>query len=382
MYCGATVVVQEAIQAAAAATIPNLLKLARAAAQSSNYQEAYDYFTRVLELDAGNSESWTGKAEAAGRMSGQSTFRMPEMINYFRNALEVAPEDQRTQIRHEAAQVICRITCDDYMKMRSALSGAFWQRATWIFYLNRVRAIIQVLEDANRLIQNNTSLLKTLIWVCDDNSSRVYSQDRFGKRIRGPEFDSRWREEINAKKTKYTQELDSLNRPAALAKIEENREPAPAPISGYTASFPGNRVVFVGVGAIIVMGLMLIVAAIALNEPKTQSTGIANQATPVFSPSTSTSTPNSNGLKKSDPPKTISHGVTRKAYDLMREGMTKAQCDEIVGFSGKIYKTYHYAAGSGLGTGGYFVSWKKGHAEIAVQFDNGFLIMKFPENLN
>src|SRR5688572_15693536 len=79
MYCGATVVVHEAIQAAAAATVPNLLKLARAAAQSSNYVEAYDYFTRVLELDGGNSNAWAGKAEAAGRLSGQHSFRMPEM---------------------------------------------------------------------------------------------------------------------------------------------------------------------------------------------------------------------------------------------------------------------------------------------------------------
>lgn len=78
---------------------------------------------------------------------------------------------------------------------------------------------------------------------------------------------------------------------------------------------------------------------------------------------------------------TVSYGVTRKAYNMMTEGMTKAQCDEIVGFSGAIYKEYQYAAGSGLGKGGYFVSWKTGNAEIAAQFDNGSLIMKFPDNL-
>jgi hypothetical protein len=61
--------------------------------------------------------------------------------------------------------------------------------------------------------------------------------------------------------------------------------------------------------------------------------------------------------------------------------MTKSQCDEIVGFSGEIYKKYQYAAGSGLGTGGFFVRWKKGEAEISAQFDNGSLTMKFPDNL-
>jgi hypothetical protein len=77
----------------------------------------------------------------------------------------------------------------------------------------------------------------------------------------------------------------------------------------------------------------------------------------------------------------VSYGVTRKAFNMMTEGMTKAQCDEIVGFSGETYKRYEYPAGSGLGTGGYFASWKKGNAEISAQFDNGSLIMKFPDNL-
>lgn len=76
------------------------------------------------------------------------------------------------------------------------------------------------------------------------------------------------------------------------------------------------------------------------------------------------------------------HGVTRKAYGMMADGMTKAQCDEIVGFSGEIYKSYQYAAGSRLGAGGYFVRWKKGNSEISAQFDNGSLTMKFNENLN
>jgi len=66
---------------------------------------------------------------------------------------------------------------------------------------------------------------------------------------------------------------------------------------------------------------------------------------------------------------------------MIADGMTKEQCDEIVGFSGEIYKSYKYAEGSGLGAGGYFVRWKKGSSEISAQFDNGSLILKFNENL-
>lgn len=79
--------------------------------------------------------------------------------------------------------------------------------------------------------------------------------------------------------------------------------------------------------------------------------------------------------------KDTAYGVTRKAYDMMADGMTKTQCDEIVGFSGEIYKSYQYAAGSGLGKGGNFVRWKKENAEIAAQFDDDSLTMKFSKNL-
>ncbi len=287
MYCGATVVVRDAIQAAAAASVPNLLKLARAAAQSSNHQEAYNYFTRVLEVDGTNAEAWSGKAEAAGSMSGQHSFRMPEMINYFRNAIEAASDDQRAEIKDKAAQVICKLISDDYMKMHSALSPAFWENATWIFYLNRVRALITLLEDANKLIPNNNSILKAIIWICDGNSNRIYAQNKFGQRFRGPEFDSQWKAEINNKKRNYTEELHTLNRPLGLPAITNaTRDPATAAVSRSTVvSAIDSRLVIIGLGAVLIVGLVLMIVAIAVNQRNTQATRVANQPSPTLTPS-------------------------------------------------------------------------------------------------
>src|SRR5207247_5337586 len=87
MYCAGTIVVREAIQAVAAASLPNLFKLARTAAEAENHQQAYEYFSRILEIDGQNSEAWAGKAKAAGWLSGQNQFRLPEMVACFRNAL-------------------------------------------------------------------------------------------------------------------------------------------------------------------------------------------------------------------------------------------------------------------------------------------------------
>ena len=68
MYCGSDIIVQEAIKAAGV-NIANLLNLARNAAVSGNNQEAYDYYTKILEINVQSYEAWFGKGEAAGWMS-------------------------------------------------------------------------------------------------------------------------------------------------------------------------------------------------------------------------------------------------------------------------------------------------------------------------
>ncbi|MGH9927831.1 MAG: tetratricopeptide repeat protein [Pyrinomonadaceae bacterium] len=117
-------IVREAIQAAAGASVPNLLKLARTAEESSNHQEAYDYFSRVLELDGDNSEAWAGKGAAAGWLS-----RLPEMIKCFRNAIEVAPSESRAAIRKKAAASMSRVTTHSFHDMHAqTISGVRGER--------------------------------------------------------------------------------------------------------------------------------------------------------------------------------------------------------------------------------------------------------------
>jgi tetratricopeptide (TPR) repeat protein len=119
MYCGGTIVVREAIHAAAVASLPNLLRLARTATQSRNYREAYEYFTRVLEADADNWEAWAGKAEASGLMAGPQEVRLQEIVTCFANALQSAPEQEREGIQHRIAEVVDQVAGQYYTQMRS-----------------------------------------------------------------------------------------------------------------------------------------------------------------------------------------------------------------------------------------------------------------------
>ena len=66
MYCGVDVKVREAINLKRDINIPNLLILASISLKSKNFQEAYNYYNRILESDVSNCDAWFGKGEAVG----------------------------------------------------------------------------------------------------------------------------------------------------------------------------------------------------------------------------------------------------------------------------------------------------------------------------
>jgi Flp pilus assembly protein TadD len=103
MYCGVSVVVRQAIAAATGSNVSNLLQLADQAAKAGNNKEAFDYYTRVLEVDSDNAEAWFGKGEAAGCLSTLQEFRLAEMISGIERALQLIPEAKKTEMNARAA---------------------------------------------------------------------------------------------------------------------------------------------------------------------------------------------------------------------------------------------------------------------------------------
>lgn len=101
MYCGFDIVVQEAINAAGA-NVENLLKLASAAQEAGNYQEAYDYFTKVLEYEANNHSAHLGKGICAAKLSTTEKFRFDELKAGLINAVNNAPGGKKEEIKAEA----------------------------------------------------------------------------------------------------------------------------------------------------------------------------------------------------------------------------------------------------------------------------------------
>ena len=125
MYCGSSVIVRVAIQNAAKGNIGTWIMLAAAAADANNHQEAYDYYTRVLEIDPTISQAWAGKASAAGWMSTLASFRLPEMLSGFQKAIECAAPELQTDVKHTAALQIHQIIDAYYRIARQHLNESY-----------------------------------------------------------------------------------------------------------------------------------------------------------------------------------------------------------------------------------------------------------------
>lgn len=74
-----------------AETAGNYLALAEAAEAAGNHEEAYQYFTKVLEAEPRNPRAWLGKGTAAGWGSDLRTDRLREAIAGMQKAVQGDP---------------------------------------------------------------------------------------------------------------------------------------------------------------------------------------------------------------------------------------------------------------------------------------------------
>ena len=210
MYCGSDIVVRQAIQKAVAESGPklaNLLNLAKTAQDSENNQEAYDYYTKVLEIDPENSEAWFGKAETAGWTSTLSQFRLPEMVSGVKKAIEYASEDRKEELRVQAARTINNITIAYYNLAKDSLSEYLsYDGGSWGEYLGQCDVAVKALESAHGYAPEDLQTMENIILICKDNIEGVEYKDQTNLDINGdpvstavgvkPEYEKTLKEKI------------------------------------------------------------------------------------------------------------------------------------------------------------------------------------------
>jgi hypothetical protein len=226
MYCGTSVITGEAIQQTATGNARNWLVLANAAAEAGNHKEAYDYCTRILEVDPKNSEAWAGKAAAAGWMSTLASFRLPEMLAGFQKAIECSEPEKQTEVERTAALQIYEIVNAYYRLSKQHLNEFISVDDVWNDYLLQCDLMMSALEIARTYCPNEQSILDYLIYIHRDNIQGIAYVDQFapnGPMQRVKMLNPQYEEKLRSKLTYYTtkkRQLDPSYQPEEIKKAK------------------------------------------------------------------------------------------------------------------------------------------------------------------
>ena len=165
MYCGKDIIVRQAVQAKAGPTVQNWMNLAAAAAEAGNHEEAYGYFTRVLEVEPENYEAWLGKAVAAGWGSGLNADRFSELLAGIQRALEYAPDAEKNLVCKRGADVASGITMAYFKLSVEHTQEYIALDDTWAEHIARCLQMLTLLDVANTLDPTNRHVVKNGIAI-------------------------------------------------------------------------------------------------------------------------------------------------------------------------------------------------------------------------
>ncbi|EMK5745689.1 tetratricopeptide repeat protein [Proteus mirabilis] len=174
----------------------NYLVLARTAALAGNYEEALNYFNKVLEIDPANVNAWFGKGEASGWLSTVSNLRFGEMTVAFESALKFS--DYSDELKKECAKSINEIVTACYSICKNHVIEFVALQDTWTNYIQQAQQMISMYELAHAYDPENKVILENIITLCegciegiaytdpyDDNMSKsVFLSPEYEKKVR------------------------------------------------------------------------------------------------------------------------------------------------------------------------------------------------------
>ena len=96
MYCGYDIIIHETKDDSQKSKVANWLKLADSV-KGSNFEEAYNYYSKVLEVEPENYKAWFGKALMTCKLSKLDKPRADEIINLVRISIDLCHEEMTDQ---------------------------------------------------------------------------------------------------------------------------------------------------------------------------------------------------------------------------------------------------------------------------------------------
>jgi tetratricopeptide (TPR) repeat protein len=113
MHCGSKIIVHEAIRAVRVDNthmIDTWMKMGDLAAESQNLSEAYEYYTKVVEVQPDNYWAIYKKGKAAGWQSTLANVRFTESAVCFAKAIELALENDKEQLKKDSTEEIKKLS--------------------------------------------------------------------------------------------------------------------------------------------------------------------------------------------------------------------------------------------------------------------------------
>jgi hypothetical protein len=117
----------------------NLGMLANLALQSRDYPLALEYANRVLEIDSKSPVAWFCRSFVVGHFSTIENFRVSEMLDGFKTAIESAPEDERPELQDRCA-IALNDVCRPLM-VQSLAQAANFARVDWTWEAHHGRCM-------------------------------------------------------------------------------------------------------------------------------------------------------------------------------------------------------------------------------------------------
>ncbi len=109
MHCGSEIIVEDAIKKVkvdGVVSAENLITMAANARELGDYKEAYDYYTKALEIDPENIEVMLKRAFMAGMLAKFDNSKIDEFINSINMAINKAPDDEKNSLKIKASSGI------------------------------------------------------------------------------------------------------------------------------------------------------------------------------------------------------------------------------------------------------------------------------------
>ena len=176
MYCGVDVIVRQAIQLVAG-NAKHFLALAGSALSARNFSEAFNYFTRTLEIEPTNADAWLGKGTTAGWQSTLEEFRFLEMMVAYENAIKFAKAESLETMKLSCAGNLTNLATAYHKKSREHMLEYVALPNTWQEYISRCRQCISLYEVAHGYRPKESKIIEAIINLCKDNIEGVKYKD-------------------------------------------------------------------------------------------------------------------------------------------------------------------------------------------------------------